>query len=224
MSGSASSWARNLPNLKSILHIFHNFGLDSQALPSNLIQCHMSAKRGLHTICSLVHNTGAGCIEGASWGWCIEEKQSGTQICRQSVPLPLPALLLPCYSFQTPCLPIPSPVSAVKKYLSVEQLLAAHKLRYLPWKRTAEKVIVQLRVEYEYGSPRGVETINVRFTQWHGKGMKVSLWGYKFDETANEWRKKAQLFNLMKILSVPRSELEDDALSVAKQAEEESKR
>ena len=76
--------------------------------------------------------------------------------------------------------------------------------------------MVQLRFVYDYGPPRGVETINVRFTQWHGKGTKVSLWGYKFDEETNEWRKKAKLNYLNKIFSVPRTELDDDALYVAK--------
>ena len=84
-------------------------------------------------------------------------------------------------------------------------------------------MMVQLRFAYDYGPPRGVESISVRFTQWHGTGMEVSLWGYKFDEGINEWRKKAQLFNLKKIFSVPRTEIEDDALSVANKAKEEEK-
>ena len=81
--------------------------------------------------------------------------------------------------------------------------------------------MVPLRVVYNYGPPRGLESIHARFTQWHGKGIKVSLWGCKFDDSTNEWRKKAQLFNLKNIFSVPRSELNDDALALLKADEQE---
>ena len=95
----------------------------------------------------------------------------------------------------------------------------AHKLCLLPWKKTSDNLAIRLNFVYDYGPPRGTESINVRFTQWHGKGRKVSLWGYKFDEESKMWRTRAQLFNLRKIFSVPRPELDDDALAFAHEAE-----